>query len=88
MTPPQVLSEPHPRYTEEAKQLKIQGEITLQVRFGVNGKVEVLRVVNGLGHGLDEEARRVAEQIQFKPAARNGQPADDVTYIHILFQLA
>jgi TonB family protein len=88
MTPPQVLSEPHPRYTEEAKQLKIQGEITLQVRFGVNGKVEVLRVVSGLGHGLDEEARRVAEQIQFKPAARNGQPADDVTYIHILFQLA
>jgi TonB family protein len=88
MTPPQVLSEPHPRYTEEAKLLKIQGEITLQVRFGVNGKVEVLRVVNGLGHGLDEEARRVAEQIQFKPAARNGQPADDVTYIHILFQLA
>jgi TonB family protein len=88
MTPPQVLSEPHPRYTEEAKQLKIQGEITLQVRFGVDGKVEVLRVVNGLGHGLDEEARRVAEQIQFKPAARNGQPADDVTYIHILFQLA
>jgi TonB family protein len=88
MTPPQVLSEPHPRYTEEAKLLKIQGEITLQVRFGVNGKVEVLRVVRGLGHGLDEEARRVAEQIQFKPAARNGQPADDVTYIHILFQLA
>jgi TonB family protein len=88
MTPPQVLSEPHPRYTEEAKQLKIQGEITLQVRFGMNGKVEVLRVVTGLGHGLDEEARRVAEQIQFKPAARNGQPADHVTYIHIFFQLA
>jgi TonB family protein len=87
-TPPEVLSEPHPLYTEEAKQLKIQGEVTLQVRFGIDGKVEVLRVVTGLGHGLDEEATRVAERIQFKPAEKNGEPADNITYIHILFQLA
>jgi outer membrane biosynthesis protein TonB len=51
-TPPEVLSEPRPQYTQEARQLRIQGEITLQVRFGVDGKVEVLRVVSGLGHGL------------------------------------
>ncbi len=87
-TPPRVLSEPRPQYTEEAKQLKIQGEVTLQVRFGIDGKVEVLRVVTGLGHGLDEEATRIAERIQFNPAEKNGKPADDVTYIHILFQLA
>jgi TonB family protein len=87
-TPPRVLSEPRPQYTEEAKQLKIQGEVTLQVRFGIEGKVEVLRVVTGLGHGLDEEATRVAERIQFKPAEKNGKPADNITYIHILFQLA
>lgn len=87
-TPPKVLAEPRPQYTEEAKQLKIQGEVTLQVRFGSDGKVEVLRVVTGLGHGLDEEAARVAERIQFKPAEKNGRPADDITYIHILFQLA
>jgi TonB family protein len=85
---PEVLSEPRPQYTEEARQLKIQGEVTLQVKFGANGKVEVLRVVNGLGHGLDEQAERVAQQIRFKPAARNGQPTDHITYIHILFQLA
>jgi TonB family protein len=87
-TPPRVLAEPRPQYTEEAKQLKIQGEVTLQVRFGNDGKVEVLRVVTGLGHGLDEEATRVAERIQFKPAEKNGKPADNITYIHILFQLA
>ncbi len=44
-SPPEVLSEPRPQYTQEARQLRIQGEITLQVRFGVDGKVEVLRVV-------------------------------------------
>jgi TonB family protein len=87
-TPPEVLSEPRPRYTQEARQLRIQGEITLQVRFGVDGKVEVLRVVSGLGHGLDQEAALVAERIRFKPAVKDGQPTDHITYIHILFQLA
>jgi TonB family protein len=88
LTPPEVLSEPRPQYTQEARQLRIQGEITLQVRFGVDGKVEVLRVVSGLGHGLDQEAALVAEQIRFNPAVRDGQPTDHITYIHILFQLA
>jgi TonB family protein len=87
-SPPEVLSEPRPQYTQEARQLRIQGEITLQVRFGVDGKVDVLRVVSGLGHGLDQEAALVAEQIRFKPAVKDGQPTDHITYIHILFQLA
>jgi TonB family protein len=87
-TPPEVLAEPRPQYTQEARQLRIQGEITLQVRFGADGKVEVLRVVSGLGHGLDQEAALVAEQIRFKPAEKDGQPTDHITYIHILFQLA
>jgi TonB family protein len=87
-SPPEVLSEPRPQYTQEARQLRIQGEITLQVRFGIDGKVEVLRVISGLGHGLDQEAALVAEQIRFKPAVKDGQPTDDITYIHILFQLA
>ncbi len=85
---PEVLSEPRPQYTEEARQLRIQGEVTLQVKFGADGKVEVLHVVSSLGHGLDEQAERVAQQIRFKPAARNGQPVDQITLIHILFQLA
>ncbi len=85
---PEVISEPRPQYTAEARQLKIQGEVTLQVKFGADGKVEVLRVVNRLGHGLDEQAERAAQQIRFKPAAKDGRPVDQITLIHILFQLA
>jgi len=87
-TPPEVLSEPAPQYTAEAKQARIQGEVTLQVRFLANGQVQVLRVVNGLGHGLDEQAQRVAEQIRFKPAMKDGQAVDHTTLIHVVFQLA
>ena len=86
--PPVVISEPHPQYTPEAEQLRIQGEVTLQVRFLASGQVEVLRVVNGLGHGLDEAAKRVAEQIRFKPAEKDGHPVDHTTLIHVTFQLA
>jgi TonB family protein len=86
--PPVVISEPHPEYTAEAQQLRIQGEVTLQVRFLASGQVEVLRVVNGLGHGLDEQAKRVAEQIRFKPAIKDGHPVDHTTLIHVTFQLA
>ena len=56
--------------------------------FTSNGRVVVQSIVHGLGHGLDEEARRVAEQIRFHPATRNGQPVDLTTNITITFQLA
>jgi TonB family protein len=87
-TPPVVISEPKARYTPEAQQARVQGEVTLKVRFLASGQVEVIGVVNGLGHGLDEEARHVAESIRFKPALRNGQPVDHTTLIHVTFQLA
>jgi TonB family protein len=84
----QVISHPRPTYTSEAKELKIQGEVVLEVRFTADGQVHVLRVVKGLGHGLDQQAIRVAEQTRFKPATRNGKPVDSTTYYRIDFQLA
>jgi TonB family protein len=85
---PVVISEPKAQYTSEAQAQHVEGEVTLQVRFLASGQVEVLRVVSGLGHGLDEQAKHVAENIRFKPALKNGQPVDHVTLIHITFQLA
>ena len=53
-----------------------------------SGQVVVQGVLRGLGHGLDEEARRVAQQIRFRPATRDGRPVDLTTNITITFQLA
>jgi TonB family protein len=75
-------------YTEAAVQAHVQGEVTLQVRFLATGRVEILRVVSGLGYGLDEQAKRVAEQIRFTPAIRDGAPVDHTTLIHVTFQLS
>ena len=84
----EVLSRQAPQYTAEARQMKVQGEVVLRVTFTAQGRVQVQGVVHGLGHGLDEEARRVAQSIRFRPATRNGQPIDTTTNITISFQLA
>jgi TonB family protein len=84
----EVLSKPPVQYTSEAKQLRVQGDVVLRVTFMASGHVVVQGVVRGLGHGLDEEARRVAQQIRFRPATRNGQPVDMTTNITVTFQLA
>ena len=84
----EVLSKPAVQYTPEARQLRVQGDVILRVTFTASGQVVIQGVVHGLGHGLDEEARRVASQIRFRPATRNGQAVDLTTNITITFQLA
>src|ERR1700677_2555055 len=87
-TPMIVLDKPRPEYTAEARLLKIEGDVTLKVKFSADGHIQILGVVNGLGHGLNEEAARAVEQIRYKPATQNGQPVDQVSLIHVTFQLA
>ncbi len=87
--PVELLAKPDPVYTEEARRLKLEGEVLLQVVFPASGgQLQVIRVVRGLGHGLDEAAVRAAQQIRFKPARRNGQPVDLPATVRIVFQLA
>lgn len=86
--PLEITYKPRPIYTEEARKLKIEGEVLLEVMFTASGELRVQRVVKGLGHGLDEAAERAAGQIRFHPAKRNGQPTDSVALVHINFELA
>lgn len=86
--PPEILSKPTPVYTEEARAQRIEGEVLLDVELTAAGEVRVLRVVRGLGHGLDESAIRAAGGIRFTPAQRNGQPVDFRTTLTIVFRLA
>jgi TonB family protein len=84
----EIISKPTPRYTEEARQLRLEGEVLLRVQFLTSGEVRVLKVVQGLGHGLDEQAMHAAEKIKFKPAEHDGQQIDSEATIHIIFELA
>lgn len=86
--PVEITFKPNPVYTDEARALKLEGEVLLEVSFSANGTLHVNRVVRGLGHGLDEAAIAAANKIRFKPALRMGQPVDSTAVVHVLFQMA
>lgn len=87
-TPVEITFKPNPVYTQEARDMKLEGEVLLEVSFSANGTLHVNRVVRGLGHGLDEAAMAAANKIRFKPALRYGQPVDSTAIVHVTFQMA
>jgi len=86
--PVEILSKPFPLYTDEARHLGIQGEVALSVVFEATGAIRVVGVVKSLGYGLDQAAEQAAAQIRFKPALRDGKPADFPATLRIQFRLA
>jgi TonB family protein len=85
--PVEVVYKPSPAYTDEARAQRVEGEVVLEVEFTADGKVRVLRVVRGLGFGLDDMARRATEQIRFRPATSKGVPVDFRANLTIVFRL-
>ena len=86
--PPKILAKPRPLYTEAARASGVEGEAVLEVLLAGSGEVRVLRVIEGLGYGLDENAAEAARRVRFEPALRDGLPVDAVVTMRILFQLA
>jgi TonB family protein len=88
-TAPKVLSKPKPEYTADAIQAHVEGVVTLHIKVLTNGSVEVVGVTNGLGHGLDESAKRAILATKFKPATdATGQPIEWDGIVNVAFQLA
>jgi TonB family protein len=86
--PLEIVFKPSPEYTDEARSARIEGTVTLDLEFTASGDVRVLRVVRGLGHGLDDEAERAARRIRFKPAQSDGRAVDSRATVHITFRLS
>lgn len=87
-TPVEIQFKLRPEYTPEAQRLRIEGEVQLEVVFEASGKLQIVRVVRGLGHGLDDSAIEAARRIRFRPAQSGGRAIDSTAVIHIVFQLA
>ena len=60
-------------YPREARELGIQGAVHLRVAIDERGHVSDVKVISGLGHGLDEAAVSAirSAQCQFTPALAN-----------------
>ncbi len=86
-SPVEILFKPRPAYTEEARRLRIEGEVVLEALFAGSGEIRVLRVIQSLGHGLDENAVEAARRIRFRPAQSDGDAIDSTATVHITFQI-
>ena len=59
---------PYPAYIDEARHVKMQGTVTLRVLVGTDGKAADIRVVRGIGYGLEERAEQTVRGWKFNPA--------------------
>ncbi len=59
---------PYPTYSDEARKVKVQGAVTLKVLVGVDGRAQDVRIVKGIGYGLDERAIETVRGWKFTPA--------------------
>jgi TonB family protein len=84
---PQILSRQKPKYTEDARRDKIQGIVVLSAVFRKDGTVSDIKVVKGLGYGLDEEAIKAANLIKFVPGTKDGQPVNVRAKLEFTFSL-
>jgi TonB family protein len=87
VTPPQIITHPKAEYTEEARRLGVQGSVVVQAQFDADGNFKVLRIVKGLGFGLDENALAALRNWRFQPAVRNGERVSVIAEIEVPFEL-
>jgi len=84
---PVLLSKVEPQYAEEARAAKYQGTVVVYVEVGTDGYAHNMKVVRGLGLGLDEKAIEAVSLWKFKPGAKEGQPVTVAATIEVNFRL-
>jgi TonB family protein len=84
---PQAISTPDPEYTQEARNAKTQGTCVLWLIVDDQGRPRDIRVVHGLGFGLDAKAIDAVKQWRFEPALKDGHPVNVQISVEVGFKL-
>jgi TonB family protein len=84
---PTVLVKVDPEYSEEARKAKYSGTVLLQLVVDIDGKAKQIKVVKGVGLGLDEKAVEAVQKWKFVPGKKNGQPVPVYATVEVNFRL-
>jgi periplasmic protein TonB len=87
ITAPSIIREVKPDYTEEGRRRNIEGDVVLEIIVRRDGTVGSVKVVQGLGAGLDQRATDAVRQWRFSPAKRYGTPVDVIVEVAMEFKL-
>jgi TonB family protein len=87
VTPPRLLREVKAEYTEEARRRAVTGDVVLEIVVLRDGSVGDVRVLRGLGLGLDQRAVSAVRQWRFAPSTLRGTPVDVIVEVAVEFTL-
>lgn len=82
-----ATSMPRPAYTDEARAAGIEGKVRVELSLDANGQVVDAKAIEGLGHGLDENAIAALRGAVFSPATRCGVPSPSTFTVAVRFTL-
>lgn len=84
---PQLIFSVEPEFSEEARKAKVAGNVLVNLWVDTNGNPSHVRVIRGVGMGLDEKAKEAVMQYKFKPAMENGKPVLVELNVEVNFQI-
>lgn len=84
---PVVLFAPEPEFSEEARKAKVSGNVLVYLQVDAQGRPMHVRVLRGIGLGLDEKALAAVRAYKFKPAMENGLPVSVEMNVEVNFQI-
>jgi len=87
ITPPSVLTQREPRYSNAARAAKLTGTVVLSIIVNRDGTAGDIKVVQPLGLGLDEEATEAVREWRFRPGSKGGEPVRVVARVEVSFRL-
>lgn len=73
-TKPTILYKERAKYTDSARQHKVQGTVVLEIVFDVNEKITGVRIIRDLPYGITAQTLIALQKIKFKPAMKDGKP--------------
>jgi len=76
-----------PSYTAEARQMGMQGHITVSAVIGKNGEITSMRVTKAMGLGLNLAAVKALKDWRYKPYMVNGELVEAYTTITLNYSL-
>jgi len=68
-----ITYKPEPPFTEKARKNRVSGKVMLRVVLKSSGEIGDITVIKGLPDGLTEQCVKVARQIKFEPAIKDGR---------------
>lgn len=87
ITIPQQTYSPDPAFSEEARKRHIEGVVTLALIVTSKGETTDVRVLNGRGYGLDEQAVETVRRWKFRPGSKDGKPVSVELNVEVSFRL-